>query len=103
MNNFGKSLSTLRKKKGLSQSLVAEKLEVTSDSYKQMEYRSGNPRLETIIKLLQILEASIEELFPELSNKVGALSPNEKELIAKYSSLNEEQQNAILTLIKTFV
>lgn len=103
MYKFGKSLSVLRKKKELTQQHVAKKLGVTLDSYRQMEYRDRKPSLEAIIRILNILGATIEELFPELSGKVQSLTDNEKDLLKKYTLLNDQQQTAVLKLIESFL
>lgn len=103
MQSFGKYLKALRKKKGLTQIYVAKELNLSLDSYRQMEYREGNPRLDTILKILKTHNASIEELFPDLSIKTENLSSLEKKLISKFAHLSIEQQNAVVTLIDSFV
>ncbi len=62
MKNMGEIISSLRKKKGMTQSELAEKMNVTDKAVSKWERNLSCPDINTISKLSEILEVSVEEL-----------------------------------------
>lgn len=70
---FSENLKTLRKRKGLSQESLAAQIHVTRQTVSKWEKGISVPDVDMLIKLADILEASVSEL---LGQKIGGESPN---------------------------
>jgi transcriptional regulator with XRE-family HTH domain len=103
MKGFGNRVSKIRSDKDLTQTEVADKMGISLNTYKQLEYKTENPKLDTIISLLGVLEATLDDLFPELCNKTQSLSKTESKLFGNFHQLRPDQQEAVLKLIESFV
>lgn len=66
MKSMGEQIASLRKKKGMTQSQLAEKMNVTDKAVSKWERDLSCPDINTVSKLADILEVSVEEL---LKNK----------------------------------
>ena len=62
MKSIGETIATLRKKKGMTQSELAEKMNVTDKAVSKWERDLSCPDINTIPKLADILDISVEEL-----------------------------------------
>ena len=62
MTSIGKTIAFFRKKKGMTQSELAEKMHVTDKAVSKWERDLSCPDVNTIAKLADILEVSVEEL-----------------------------------------
>lgn len=62
MTSIGKTIAFFRKKKGMTQSELAEKMYVTDKAVSKWERDLSCPDVNTIAKLADILEVSVEEL-----------------------------------------
>lgn len=62
MKSFGETIASLRKKKGLTQSELADKMNVTDKAVSKWERDLSCPDINTISKLADVLEVSVEEL-----------------------------------------
>ena len=62
MKNIGEKIAFLRKEKGMTQSQLAEKMNVTDKAVSKWERNLSCPDINTISKLADILEVSVEEL-----------------------------------------
>lgn len=60
--SVGKNIKRIRKQKGFTQKELAEKLGVSQQNLAQYEGDKRNPKLETIIKIADGLNVSIDEL-----------------------------------------
>ena len=60
--SMGEIISTLRKEKGLTQKEVADKLNITDKAVSKWERDLAYPDTQTIPKLAEILEVSVEDL-----------------------------------------
>lgn len=67
-NNFGKNLRILRKAKGFTQEVLAEKAEIDEKHLSRIENGKYFPTYSTLSKLLKALGTSIEETGLELEN-----------------------------------
>ena len=54
MNKFAQRLKELRLEKGMTQQQVASLLNIKQQSYTRYEYGTGEPSLQTLIKLADI-------------------------------------------------
>ena len=62
MKSIGKMISLLRKEKGMTQSELAEKMNVTDKAVSKWERDLSCPDINTISKLADVLEVSVDEL-----------------------------------------
>ena len=79
MKSIGETIANLRKQKGMTQSELAEKMNVTDKAVSKWERDLSCPDINTISKLADVLDVSVEEL---LKTKKQDYSNNKiKELI----------------------
>ena len=62
MKSIGKMISLLRTEKGMTQSELAEKMNVTDKAVSKWERDLSCPDINTISKLADVLEVSVDEL-----------------------------------------
>ena len=62
MKNIGETIASLRKEKGMTQSELAEKMNVTDKAVSKWERNLSCPDVNSIPKLAEILDVSVEEL-----------------------------------------
>lgn len=98
--SFAENLKRIRKSKGLSQKELAEKLGVSQPSYAQYERGTRNPKIETLNKIAQALNTTVEELsdhtlsYFECTLPVSALqNMDENDIKEDLYSLREKLKN----------
>lgn len=79
METIGRTIASLRKEKGMTQNELAEKMNVTDKAVSKWERDLSCPDINTISKLADILDVSVEELL-KVKNK-DYLNDKNKELI----------------------
>ena len=62
MKSIGETIASLRKQKGMTQNELAEKMNVTDKAVSKWERDLSCPDINTISKLADILDVSVEEL-----------------------------------------
>lgn len=62
MTTIGKTIAHLRKQKGMTQSELADKMDVTDKAVSKWERDLACPDVNTISKLADVLDVSVEEL-----------------------------------------
>lgn len=67
--NLGEMISSLRKEKGMTQSELAEKMNVTDKAVSKWERNLACPDVNSIPKLAEILGTTVEELLNAQSKK----------------------------------
>lgn len=79
MKSIGETISSLRKKKGLTQNELAEKMNVTDEAVSKWERDLSCPDVNTISRLAEVLDVSVEELLNAKEQR--KTSDNSKDLI----------------------
>ncbi len=102
---FSENLIKLRKNKGFTQQQVASKLGIDRTTYTKYETGVSEPGFEMLIRLSQMLNVSLDELFGGPVNdpltaavsdsRTESLSEDELELIAAYRGLNEDEKRRL--------
>lgn len=93
---FGRRLAFIRQNSKLSQSQIAQKLNIAQSTYAGYEKGVRKIPLEIIVQLLKILNISPTILIlGDEANIVKDYTISEQELIKKYRQLTAEQQGAI--------
>ena len=68
MKTIGETISSLRKKKGMTQNEIAEKMNITDKAVSKWERDLSCPDINTISKLADVLGVSVEELLKAKKN-----------------------------------
>ena len=105
MDMFFLRLKDLRTERGYTQKQLAEAIQTTADSIYSWEKGRSQPSIETLCKLADFFECSIDYLTGR-EDDLGSVpinavtnygnSPKEKELFAVFHSLDNEYQAQIL-------
>ena len=64
--NLGKKLKQLRNSEGLTQQQLAEKLQISRVNYTRYETDAVRPDYETLIKLADFYDISLDDLFDRI-------------------------------------
>ena len=101
---FGRRLASTRQNSKLSQSQIAQKLNIAQSTYAGYEKGVRKIPLEIIVQLSKILNISPTVLIlGDEANIVKEYTISEQELIKKYRQLTAEQQGAIENNIDYFI
>ena len=101
---FGRRLASIRQNSKLSQSQIAQKLNIAQSTYAGYEKGVRKIPLEIIVQLSKILNISPTVLIlGDEANIVKEYTISEQELIKKYRQLTAEQQGAIENNIDYFI
>lgn len=68
-NHVGNNIKHFRKKKGLNQEQLAEKLSVTHQAVSKWETGKSQPDIDTLKRLAEIFEVSVEDIIYESGEK----------------------------------
>ena len=60
---IGQKLKELRKSEGITQQQLAEKLQISRVNYARYETNAARPDYETLIKLADFFDVSLDEIF----------------------------------------
>ncbi len=63
MINLGQKLKELRKSENLTQQQLADKLQISRVNYTRYETNAARPDYETLIKLADFFDVSLDEIF----------------------------------------
>ena len=106
MSAFAERLRLLRKARGLTQARLAELLEINPRAYNRWERPGGNvPHLETLIKLADILQVTLDELVGRSESKADTKirNPELHQLCQQADNLPDEDQKAVILVIDGLV
>ena len=73
MTNIGQNIKTIRKKLGITQEELAEKLNVTRQAVSNWENGKTEPDIETLTKMAQIFDISIDKLVDGVPKEITEL------------------------------
>lgn len=84
------NLKVLRKNEGLTQKELAQKLNIATNTYGGYELGTSEPTIETLIKLADYYNVSVDYLIGrDFNNEVGYLSVDDKNFVKMYLSLDD--------------
>ena len=66
MKTFGENLKSIRTSAGISQKVFAQKMNTTQQRVSEWETNKVEPTLSNIIKMLNILDVTFEELIEDI-------------------------------------
>ena len=106
MEEFAKRLKQLREDRGLSQTRLAEMVEVTPRVYNRWERGSTIPRLDTLVRIADVLQVTLDELAGRKELKGPELklrNPKLHDLYKQIDSLSNEDQQALEVLLDSLI
>ena len=106
MEEFEKRLKQLREDRGLSQTRLAEMVEVTPRVYNRWERGSTIPRLDTLVRIADVLQVTLDELAGRKELKGPELklrNPKLHDLYKQIDSLSNEDQQALEVLLDSLI
>lgn len=92
---FAENLRNIRKRNGLSQEDIAQKLEVTRQTISRYETGDATPDLKKITKLTQVFSVSFDQLLGSASNDKKEGSPR------NYTASSSENRLTIMSTISS--
>lgn len=98
---IGKRIQECRKKKGYTQDKLSELIEITPHYLSALERGIYNIKLETLVKILNCLDCSADEIFCDVVNKSSSFKSNS--LYEKLEKLPIKEQNKILDVLDTMI
>jgi len=95
---FGERVRMLRKRQGLTQEELAEKIERTPNTVSNIETGTVSPNVETIISIAKVLEVDIAELFNVAENLTA--DKKKRSAIEQIVSLLQNQDMNIIKAVE---
>lgn len=96
-----KNLKTIRNKNGISQQTLAAAIGLTQQSVNMYENHKIEPDIDTLIKIADYFNVTVDYLIGRTDENDNVLSPNS--LSDRYSKLNKSEKICIETLIDTYI
>ncbi|MFZ1873292.1 MAG: helix-turn-helix transcriptional regulator [Chania sp.] len=105
MSAFAERLRLLREARNLSQVRLAELLSVDPRAYNRWEKGASAPHLDTVIKIADVLQVTMDELVGRkpISEEVKIRNHTLHMLWQKADSLPDTDQQALITVLDSFV
>jgi transcriptional regulator with XRE-family HTH domain len=106
MEGFAERLRNARSSRDLTQTRLAEILEISPRVYNRWERGSAIPKLDTVVKIAEILEVSIDELvgLKKTSDNEPRLRNHElHRLYREIDRLSDEDQQALVVVLDSLV
>ena len=98
---IGKRIQEFRKKKGMTQDELSEIIDISPHYLSALERGIYNIKLETLVKILNTLAISADEVFCDVFEKSSAVSANR--LSERLEALPIEEQERILAVVDTMI
>ena len=105
MEDFAKRLKTLREQRKLTQSRLAELLEISPRVYNRWEKGAATPHFDTIVRIADLLSVSLDELAGRTEAASVPRIRNLKlhTLYQELDRLPDEDQQAVIILLDSLV
>jgi transcriptional regulator with XRE-family HTH domain len=105
MPNFSERLRELRTKRNLTQTRLAELMEISPRVYSRWETGDVTPHFDTIVRLADTLGVSLDELAgrKEVTDEVRIKNPELNRLYKKVDLLSDEDQKALAIVLDSMV
>ena len=98
---IGKRIQEFRKKRGMTQEELSEVIEISPHYLSALERGIYNIKLETLVKILNCLDCSADEVFCDVVNRSCAVTSGR--LSEKLEALPTEEQERILAVVDTMI
>jgi transcriptional regulator with XRE-family HTH domain len=94
MNTVGIKIRKLREEKGITQELIANALEITQSNYGRLEKDDRRLTVPKILKIAEVLNVSIAQIFNEQSSKIIHQMNNESPSAYNVENIYQENKDA---------
>lgn len=98
---IGNRIKEYRKKKGLTQEQFSEMLDLSTHYYSSLERGNYNVKPDTLVKIMNILDCSADDIFCDVVNKSSSVKSSE--LSEKLNNLPAEERTKIFDVIETMI
>lgn len=95
-------IKELRDEFQITQKSLADLLSNSQRNVSNWESGASEPDCETILKIADIFQISLDELFGRIPAPVVGPDGKERKLLRLFRRLNEEQQNALYQMLASF-
>lgn len=99
--SIGKRIQEYRKKKGLTQEQLAEKVGLSTNYISAVERGVNALNLDKLVEVMNCLECSADEIFVDVLNNSCEIKVSL--LTEQISSLPKDEQERIFTIIQTLI
>lgn len=99
-HRIGNGLLAIRKRMGMTQAEVAEAAGLSDRTYADIERGSVNMRIETILRICDVLHITPDEILTENSASVTA---REESVMKKLDACNPKDRETALRLLDVFL
>ena len=100
LQTIGNKLLSIRKRMGMTQAEVAEAADMSDRAYADIERGSVNMRIETILRICNVLHITPDELFTE---EATSLANQQEELWKRLNACNPKDRETALQLLTVFL
>ena len=99
-STIGDKLFSIRKRMGLTQAEVAEAAELSTRTYADIERGSVNMRIETVLKICNVLHITPDEI---LTTDNSSISAKQQELWERLDSCSTKDKETALKLLSVYL
>ena len=89
---FKENFKRLRTQRGLSQTKIADIMNITPQAVSSWETGRTQPNMEQIYELVEILNTSVQELCAEIDELTVKVNENEKMMLDAYRKSSQEKR-----------
>ncbi len=100
LTTIGNKLLAIRKRMGMTQSEVAEAAGLADRTYADIERGSVNMRIETILRICQVLHITPDEVLTEHNLDITV---QEAEVLARLNSCSPKDKETALRLLSVYL
>lgn len=105
MEKFAERLKQLRSARRMTQTRLAQLLEVSPRVYNRWENGIATPHLDTVVRIADILNVTLDELAgrKDTNGEADIHNPELHRLYKKVDQLSDEDQKALLVVLDSLV
>jgi transcriptional regulator with XRE-family HTH domain len=105
MEKFAERLKQLRSARKMTQTRLAQLLDVSPRVYNRWENGVATPHLDTVVRIADILDVSLDELAGRkaTNGETNIHNPELHRLYKKVDQLSDEDQKALLVVLDSLV
>ena len=100
LQTIGNKLLSIRKRMGMTQAEVAEAADISDRAYAEIERGSVNMRIETILRICNVLHITPDEVLTEVST---SLTAQQAELWERLNACNPKDKETALQLLSVYL
>lgn len=99
-STIGEKMFSVRKRMGLTQAEVAERAELSTRTYADIERGSVNMRIETVLKICKVLHITPDEI---LTTDDSSVSAKQQELWDRLNDCSPKDKETALKILSVYL